>query len=198
MLLSDPNWKPTRKACGEKNLILCPDADERVWKRIVEGFISKRLLFTDAQCSAVALAEVKKLPVALQPKRVFKASRDWVRKFRERHMVSLRTPHLLRRPKPNLACITKFIHTLNEAKRRGMDPRHILNAEETNWPVIFANRLTWDIAHERNAQHSDIVAFNKGDPKSSFTVMAGITMNGDALPLFMLTKGKTPLSLNGK
>jgi hypothetical protein len=192
-LLINPCWRPTRKACGEKNKILCAEAEDAIWQRIYIDFISERLLFTDEQCQAIALEVVHSLPPQFQPKREFRASLHWVARFRANNMVSLRTPHLRRRADCNLASITHFVTKLREAMRSGRNKRFIVNADETNWPVIFAKKKTWAVTGKKKAKHTDVVAKVNGDKKTSFTVMAAITANGDTLPLFMIAKGKTPL-----
>jgi hypothetical protein len=192
-LAEDPDWKPSREACGAKNKILCPEADEIVWKTIEKKFVSKSLLFTDKQCSTIALNAVKQLPPSLKPRKPFSASPEWVQRFRQRHMISLRTPHLKRRPYGKLSSITSYVHRLNEALHSGMNLRHIVNADETNWPVVFANKKTWSPKRAGKKENTDIFAILDADTKMSFTVMAAITANGDALPLFMLAKGKTNL-----
>jgi hypothetical protein len=189
----NPDWRPTREACGSANKILSTEVEELIWIQINKRFVSKRLLFTDKQCSAIALEVVKRLPPQKKPDTPFCASYEWVRRFRERHMISLRTPHLKRRPHGNLKSITSYIHRLNEALHSGMNKSHIVNADETNWPVIFANRKSWSPVVKEKAEKTDFLAFVDADVKMSFTVMAGITANGDALPLFMLAKGKTDL-----
>jgi hypothetical protein len=192
-LEKNPDWKPTQEACGKKNQILSPQGENHVWSAINDVFIKEMLLFSDAQAGTLARDVVKKLPAALQPKTEFKGSAHWVQRFRKKHMVSLRAPHLRRRPEQNLRSITNFVYKLTEALNSGMNRRFIVNADETNWPVIFANKKTWAVTKGKKSQKSNIVAKVNGDKKSSFTVMAAITANGDALPLFMLAKGKSPL-----
>jgi hypothetical protein len=174
-------------------MILCEEAEECIWNIIVKKSISQRLLFPDTQCHVIAMEEIKKLPRHLKPKRKFKASREWIQRFRERHMVSLRTSDLQRRARPSYARMTHFIHSLDDAMNSGMNLSHIVNADEPNRPVIFADRKTWALQQKKNAQVTDVVAKVNADPKMSFTVMTRITAKGDTLPLFMLAKGKSAL-----
>jgi hypothetical protein len=105
-------------------------------------------------------------------------------------MVSLRTVHVARRPKPSLKEILTFIHSLLEAKDK-YPKSCILNCDETNWPVIFAKRKIWMIKDNGKSENQSVKGFVNGDPKASFTAMGTISLNGDAFPLFMLARGKT-------
>jgi hypothetical protein len=191
-LKKDPTWEPSRVRCGQKNRVLQPGLTEQIWNRINTEYLQKHYLFTDEHCREIALEEVEKFNKSASPKsRIqFRASRNWVRKFREEHEVSLRTPHLRRRQKPDIKSIQVFSNELDQAMEN-MDHRHIVNADETNWPVVSSRTKTWINYNGEKSINRDVRAVVDGDNKASFTVMATITASGESLPLFMLAKGKT-------
>jgi hypothetical protein len=187
-LKADPNYRPDPKLCGIKNKALTPEEEESVWKIITNKFLNKKLLFTDLECQAIAKNIHSKRKD--KPKKEFLASRNWVLNFRKAHMISLRTAHVCRRPQASQKDILNFYHSLKEAIKT-FPANCIINCDETNWPVIFTNRKTWILKTGKKSQHQDVKAYVNGDTKSSFTAMASITYSGEALPLFMLARGKT-------
>jgi hypothetical protein len=106
----------------------------------------------------IATEEVAKLPPRLKPSKEFKASSKWVRGFRQRHMVSLRTPHFQRRVEEQINSVSHFYHTLTDALNSGMNKRFIVNADEKCWPVVFTNQRTWSPTTGQNAQIVGVVA----------------------------------------
>jgi hypothetical protein len=105
-------------------------------------------------------------------------------------MIALRKPHLRRRTKPNRQQVEYFLLTLSEAKKK-YDHRHIVNCDETSWPVVMSPKKTWTKKADVKSEQSEVVAKINGDPKQCFTIMASINMAGDGLPLYMIAKGKT-------
>jgi hypothetical protein len=189
-LEKDDSWAPKRDSHGNLNISIAPELAEKIWNRIESEFLSHQFLFTDAECHTLAMEEYRNAPEEMKLKEKFEASRNWINRFRRQHSITIRSPHLHRRTKPNPQAVLEFISRLEEAFQ-SMDKRCIINADETSWPVVFANRKTWHKATAEKTEHSDVVVKVDANVKSAFTVMASITANGETLPLYMLAKGKT-------
>jgi hypothetical protein len=141
-LAEDTSWSPTRDSHGRLNISLGPELTEKIWQRIESEFLSHQFLFTDAECHTLAMEEFLKAPKEMKRKLLFTASRNWIKRFRGKHSITIRTPHFHRRAKPNKQAVLEFISRLDEAFQ-SMDRRCIINADETSWPVVFADRKTW-------------------------------------------------------
>jgi hypothetical protein len=100
---------------------------------------------------------------------------------RSEDSITISKPYLHRRTKSNKKSVIEFIARLDEAVN-SRDRRCIVNADETSWPVVFANRKTWHKSTEEKTQHSDVVEKVDANLKSAFTVMASVTANADTLP----------------
>jgi hypothetical protein len=72
-----------------------------------------------------------------------------------------------------------------------MDHRHLVNADETSWPIILTRSKTWFPKNHQKSLHLDVVGEVNGYPKGCFTVIAAINAVGKQLPLFILTKVTT-------
>jgi hypothetical protein len=92
-LAEDASWHPNRNAHGKLNISIGPELAEKIWHRIENEFLSHQFLFTDAECHTVALEEFRNAPGEMKMKVKFKASRNWIKRFREKHSITIRTPH---------------------------------------------------------------------------------------------------------
>jgi hypothetical protein len=101
--------------------------------------LKEKLIFTDEECSEIGKYDFNQRKEIDEIKPEFKASRTWVRNFRQSRMVALRTAYGCHRPPTSKDDIINFIHKLEDAKSKY--PKNcILNCDETNLPVIFGKR----------------------------------------------------------
>jgi hypothetical protein len=193
-LQKNDKWRPDKMKCGLRNKAMGPELDNIVMTRIKTDWLEKLLLFTDDQCKVIAVEEFDKADNDMKFQRNFTASRRWSAKFREDHDIGLRSPHLRRRTAPDPEEVLRFLLQVQEALAHRANHRYVINADETNWPVILTKRKTWFPRKKHNSIFRDVVAKVNGNHKKSFTALAAISAGGDKLPLYMLAKGKTTRS----
>jgi hypothetical protein len=190
-LQKNAKWRPDKMKCGLRNKAMGPELDNIVITRIKKDWLQKRLLFTDDQCKVIAIEEFDKADNDMKFQRNFTASRRWSGKFREDHDIGLRSPHLRRRTAPDPEEVQRFLLQVQNALAHSENLRFVINADETNWPVILTKRKTWFPRQKHHSIFRDVVAKVNGNHKKSFTALAAISAGGDKLPLYMLAKGKT-------
>jgi hypothetical protein len=191
-LKANPSYFPDPKAYGAKNRKLSLEQEDEVWKIIKREFLDLRYLFTDEAYIKIAQEVYHKGHIEEEDEEEmnFKASRHWVRDFRLKHMVSLRTSHLQRRAVTDKESAKAFLWRLREEFNKGF-PSLIVNCDETNWPVVWSNMKHWVLSEGVRSEHQNTKVQTDADMKSSFTAMGTITADGKALPLFMLARGLT-------
>jgi hypothetical protein len=122
----------------------------------------------------------------------FRASNDWRKTFRARHHLSIRRPHLKRRPRPNQAVHALLLSEIERAfegrggRSRPVPRRNIFNCDESNWKRLPNNMVT--IAEPGG---EGVTVSTKGNEKESRTIIDTISAAGEKLAMWAVKKGGT-------
>ena len=119
----------------------------------------------------------------------FTAGRTYIKKFLNRHNLSLRVPHVRRRTAPNDDKVAEFLLDYDAACCQLPD-NLIFNVDETCWRLINGPVKTLAIKGQE-----EVTVDAACDPKTDITVIAAVTESGDRLPLYVLGRGKTEACL---
>ena len=114
------------------------------------------------------------------------AGRTSVKKFLQWQGLSMRSPHVQRRTKPDDENVSQFITDIDLASAE-LPAGLIFNVDETCGIVVNGRLKTL----ATRAQH-EVLLKSEGNPKTNVTVICSLGCAGDRLPLYMLAKGKTP------
>ena len=115
----------------------------------------------------------------------FCASNSFVDAFLKRNHLSLRSPHVARRPKVNVDKETEFIERISTILNDY--PQHRLyNIDETCWKLIQTpRRIIAPIGCENVKLETNV------NDKASVTAIAVIVADGRKLPIRVIARGKT-------
>ena len=184
----DPNYRPDPNALG-RHLALPEEVEQELADHIRKEYIAKGRMLTMSSLSALARAAYNELnETSPEDKgREFKASNNWDYGFLGRREMALRTPHMKRRTVPDDTQVAKFLQEMEVAMFQfRKDLTYIINVDESAWhtlpnvPLVIADRGA-----------DEVVCFTDADEKECITIIAGITMAGDKLPLWGIARGKT-------
>lgn len=113
------------------------------------------------------------------------AGRTYVKNFLQRQGLSMRSPHVQRRAKPDDEKVAQFIEDIDLASAELPESR-IYNVDETCWRVVNGRLKTLATRGQ-----DEVIVTSDGNPKTDVTVICACSRAGDRLPLYMVAKGKT-------
>ena len=185
---TDSNWSPQTTRCGQHRRIFTVEEEDEIAARIRDEFLSKHLMFSDADCREILLNEyAKKLEKDPKFRVPFTCSDGYISNFKKRNGFSSRWAHLKRRSPVDAERCSEW-KTLVKDLLRTRDNRLILNCDETFWRVFPGALMTWADTNSENVT-IDI----NGSEKQGLTVLATIAADNTKLPLFFIASGKTQL-----
>ena len=114
------------------------------------------------------------------------AGRTFVKNFLQRQGLSMRSPHVQRRTKPDDEKVAQFLTEIYMASAE-LPAGLIFNVDETCWRVVNGRLKTLATRGQ-----DEVLVKSEGNPKTDVTVICACSRAGDRLPLYMLAKGKTP------
>jgi hypothetical protein len=213
-LLHDPEWRPYENR-NEHRRCLSREQEAELCREIVEQYIEPGFYCPPKVCQVLAARiygrEVEEKwawdgdgaednddseasddvdatdAVRHRHRRPRKAvfTRRWRQGFLRRHSLSLRRPHLRRRPRINDEVVAQFLGEIGECFDR-CGRRNIFNTDETHWSIINPHQVT--IAPRGT---EGVSANFPCDPKLGVTAIATISAAGEKLPLWIICKGTT-------
>jgi hypothetical protein len=181
-LEEDPNWRPY--ANRNAHLRLLNDTEEEELARV----ITTDFIECEKYCpSCCVLNLARQLWIEHHPNAVDmpKFSYKWLSRFLLQHRLSLRKGHAKRRSDPDDEIVAEFIADIDWIMT-SLPGQKVINVDETCWRVIDGQLRT--IA--RTGSETVNCRF-PCDEKLSVTVIAGISLDGGKLPLWVITKGLT-------
>ena len=193
----DENWSPllankapTRKAMDDL-------LEDSIMYYIYTRFLSKGYQFNDRMARTIALLfwEKHKTHRIMMN---FKASYNWLQKFKKKYDLVNRRAHYHRRAFVT-DDIAKYCHefyekvtNIYEEHKKNNTLYLLINVDETSWKVTNFGDLTWASKGTEHVEFS-----NTFNDKNSFTVIGAISADEELykLPLCIVQKGKTNRSL---
>ena len=175
----NPSWTP--ESHGHKGVPrkLTPDIEAIAAERLKSEFVDQQRL-----CPRLTVKAVLEETSRAQGSDIT-VGRTLLDNFMRRNELSMRTSHLKRRTAPNDEVVARFTERM-DLVRAEFDPDFIVNVDETCWRLVNGRMKTLAI---RGA--TDVTVKTKIEPKTDITAIAGCTMAGRRLPLWIIAKGKT-------
>ncbi|OHS93796.1 hypothetical protein TRFO_13773 [Tritrichomonas foetus] len=184
-ILKDNNWRPNKVNFNISKRVFTDDEEIQLINMIQTEYLDKNIFFSDSDFKYKALNYYYQTLNKGIDDSEFLCSPTFIADFKKRHEISLRKPHLKRRPDISQIKINEFRYKVLSIMQLN-DRSHIINMDETCWQVVNANFFTWA------KKGSQTVTVNIHDNvKTSLTAIASIDANGKKLPLMIVGKGKT-------
>jgi hypothetical protein len=130
-------------------------------------------------------SETKDDMEAYREKEAPKFTRRWRDGFLKRNRLSLRRPHMRRRPVVDEGRELAFLREMKDIFAQ-FPPGEIYNLDETRWCLVSSHEIT--IA-PRGIE--GVTANFRGDPKQSLTAIAVVNAAGEKMALWVICKGTT-------
>ena len=180
-LAKDPTRDLLKNGHSGRSSVLDKDTERRIYD-IVVGEIRAHRCVTARRVQDIAnnITAEKRLQC--------KNGRTWLRGFLKRWNLSLRKAHLKRRPAPNDEIVAEFVENFELALFQYCHEA-IINMDETSWHVFNGKEIKTVAQKGADGVTIDV----KFDEKKCITVIAAITVAGERLPLWFISKGKTVL-----
>ena len=190
-LKKDPNFSPLKQKYGENKRIFTIEEEDSISDYIITQIIMKGILFTDQDFEDIVMAAfLEKYRTEEDYNKIphFVCSKGFIYSFKQHHGITSRKCHLKRRP-DNKAYDKTFAYEMHQLFEE-IDKHYICNIDETSLMICPSDLRVW---HSKGEDH--VVRYNKSSTKDRITVVAGITADGNKLPLQFITKGKTEVSI---
>jgi hypothetical protein len=181
------NWTPNCKGHPKKRSFSATQ-ETAIYDHIRDNLINSGIGATRDDIATVATNAFQTLDQQDVQAEKFSASSRFVDGFMERHDLTLRTPHEERRPTEN-PLFTQIYHSDVAQAKENYPPNRIFNFDETSWAVDSGDRVVAPRGVE------NVVRLTDQNLKAALTVFATISLQGEKLPLRVLTKGKIEKSL---
>jgi hypothetical protein len=168
--------------------VLNEQIEEAVHEHLVNNFIRPGVGATAQTLQTLALNAYGSLDPSEMHAERFCSSYRWSSGFQKRWQLSLRSPHHERRTKVSDAAVDAFLQRLSTIPD-DYPPELVFNMDETAWRLYIP---PMKVLAEKGTE-SVKLRTAKGE-KESFTAFGAISADGQKLPLWVVTKGKTDRS----
>lgn len=183
-LHKDPFWIP-HDPDNYPDLIFTDAEKSMIADFIHEIYLSHNQPISNELIKNILIAFWSEIPQERKKGTMFTASDEYLSKFREYIVFSIRKAHSKRRPEISQEDIDSFFIKAKDIISSA-DPDHVLNTDETFWRCEPSGLYTW-----APKGIDGVVIHSQGNEKIGFTTLATIDLDGNKYPLDFIASGKT-------